>query len=148
MRTIPAELAALLDAAEVAEIEARAVPMGVGRTADALELATGWAARVEKIDRDRALPWSDRTVWNEHDLAGSLFQRDFLAEALDALPEPTRSKLAAWVEAADERFRGYTTDDPSGRMGKVAEVDPAGRGWWWRRVPDSGPIVEDLARYA
>lgn len=87
-------------------------------------------------------------MWNEHDLAGSLFQRDFLAQALEALPEPTRSKLADWVATADQRFRGYTTDDPSGRMGRVAEVDLAGRGWWWRRVPDSGPIVEDLARYA
>src|SRR5690349_14007027 len=148
MRTIPSELAALFDAAEMAEIEANAVRMGAERTADALELAAGWAARVEKIDRDRALPWSDRTVWNEHDLAGSLFQRDFLPEAVDELSPPTRSKLARWVEAADERFRGYTTDDPSGRIGKVAEVDLAGRGWWWRRVPDSGPIVEDLVRYA
>jgi hypothetical protein len=69
-------------------------------------------------------------------------------QALDALSPPTRSKLAGWVEAADDRFRGYTIDDPAGRMGKVAEVDPTGRGWWWRRVPDSGPIVEDLARYA
>jgi hypothetical protein len=32
-------------------------------------------------------------------------------------------------------------------MATIAEVDLTGRPWWWRRVPDSGPITEDLARY-
>jgi hypothetical protein len=31
-------------------------------------------------------------------------------------------------------------------MAKIADVDLAGRPWWWRRVPVSGPITEDLAR--
>ncbi|HEX5203379.1 MAG TPA: hypothetical protein VFW27_25895 [Actinoplanes sp.] len=147
MRAIPSDLVSLFDAAEIAEIESRTVPLSGDRTADALELAAGWAGRVDKLDRDRALPWSDRTVWNEHDLAGSLFVRDFLQQALNGLPETTRRKLAEWVGAADQRFRGFTVDDPAGRMSRVAEVDLGGRGWWWRRVPDSGPIVEDLARY-
>ncbi|GIF24273.1 hypothetical protein BJ973_007753 [Actinoplanes tereljensis] len=144
MSAIPPELTALFDAADTAEIKARAH----ARAGDALELAVGWAGRVEKIDRDRALPWSDRTVWNEHDLAGALFLRDFLQDALDDLPPPIRRKLTPFVEASDERFRGYTVDDPAGRMGTVAEVELGGRAWWWRRVPDSGPIVEDLARYS
>jgi len=147
MPAIPSELASLFDPAETAQIEARAVPLSPARSADALELAAGWAGRVEKIDRDRALPWSDRTVWNEHDLAGSLFLRDSLQQALDGLPESIRGKLADWVAAADERFRGYTVEDAEGRMSRVAEVELGGRGWWWRRIPDSGPILEDLARY-
>jgi hypothetical protein len=32
-------------------------------------------------------------------------------------------------------------------MSRVAGVEPSGRGWWWRRVPETGPIAEDLARY-
>ncbi|WP_203725256.1 hypothetical protein [Paractinoplanes durhamensis] len=142
-----AELAKMFDAAETAEIEARPVAMGPANTVDALELAAGWAGRVEKFDRDRALPWSDRTVWNEHDLAGALFLRDFLQQALDGLPQPIRQKLAQFVEAADSTFRGYTIDDPDGKMAKIADVDPNGRPWWWRRVPVDGPIVQDLTNY-
>jgi hypothetical protein len=147
MSDIPAQLASVFDAAEIAEIKARPFRMAPERTTDVLELAAGWAGRVEKFDRDRSLPWTDRTVWTEHDLAGALFVRDFLEECLGRLPEPIRRKLARFVEEADDRFRGYTVDDPAGRMGTVAGVDLNGRAWWWRRVPVDGPIVRDLANY-
>lgn len=143
-----AEIRALFGDAELAEIAACPVRVSQERMLDAVELAAGWAGRVEKIDRDRALPWTDHTVWNEHDLVGSLFIRDFLQQALDALPAPLRERLASGsVDAADERFRSYTVADPDGRLGRVAGIESAGRGWWWRRVPESGPVVQDLARY-
>ena len=132
---------------ELARIAGRPVPLGAERELDAVELAISWVSRVEKIDRGRGLPWTDRTVWNEHDLAGTLFVRDFLQEALDGLPAPLRERLAVVVDAADEEFRSYTVDDPAARMSRIAEVEPGGRGWWWRRVPETGPIAEDLARY-
>jgi hypothetical protein len=141
------EVRAVFSAAELAEIVARPVRLGAERTLDAAELAASWASRVEKIDRDRELPWTDRTVWNEHDLAGSLFVRDFLQEALDKLPEPVRERMTVIVDGSDERFRSYTVDDPSARTARIAEVEPVGRGWWWRRAPETGPIAEDLARY-
>jgi hypothetical protein len=134
--------------AEVAEIESLAIPFGREQVVDALRFADGWASRVAKFDADRALAWTDRTVWNEHDLAGSLHQRDFLERAMAQLPAELRERLAAWVAGVDDRFRSYTVDDSDGKMAKVAEVELGGRGWWWRRVPDSGPIVEDLARYS
>ena len=132
---------------ELTEIAARAIPFGNDQVVDALQFAAGWATRVAKFDADRALAWTDRTVWNEHDLAGSLHQRDFLERSMAQLPTPLRERLTAWVAEVDERFRSYTVDDPDGKMAKIAEVDLTGRPWWWRRVPDSGPIVEDLARY-
>jgi hypothetical protein len=73
--------------------------------------------------------------------------RDFLQDAPDQLPASLRKRLQTWVAESDERFRSYTVDDPAGRMATIAEVDLTGRPWWWRRVPDSGPITEDLARY-
>jgi hypothetical protein len=147
VRHIPPEIRSLFSDAEIAEIAARSVRLTEQREIDAIELATGWANSVQKIDLDRALPWSDRTVWNEHDLAGTLFTRDRLQQALERLPAPLRDRLTGWVAGVDERFRSYTVDDPAGRMAKLAEVDLTGRPWWWRRVPDSGPIVEDLIRY-
>jgi hypothetical protein len=147
VRIIPAEIRSMFSDAEIAEIATHTVRLTEDTAPDAIELAMGWANRVQKIDLDRALPWSDRTVWNEHDLAGTLFVRDFLQDALEQLPATLRERLETWVAESDERFRSYTVDDPAGRMAKIAEVDLTGRPWWWRRVPDSGPITEDLARY-
>jgi hypothetical protein len=132
---------------EIATIESHAIPFGSDETVDALRFAAGWATRVAKFDADRSLAWTDRTVWNEHDLAGSLHQRDFLDRAMSQLPVELRERLAVWVAAVDERFRSYTVDDPDGKMAKIAEVDLAGRPWWWRRVPVDGPIRRDLANY-
>jgi hypothetical protein len=143
----PALPSALFAPDEIARIESLAIPFGSDQTVDALRFAAGWAARVAKFDADRARPWTDRTVWNEHDLAGSLHQRDFLQRALDELPEPLRERLAAWVSGVDDHFRAYTVDDPDGRMAKIADVDLTGRSWWWRRVPVDGPIVRDLRNY-
>ncbi len=133
--------------AEIADIESHAIPFGSERTVDALQFAAGWAGRVAKLDADRALAWTDRTVWNEHDLAGSLHQRDFLQRALGELPDPLRERLAAWVTGVDDHFRAYTVDDPDGKMAKIADINLAGRSWWWRRIPVDGPIVRDLRNY-
>jgi hypothetical protein len=148
VRNIPPEIRSLFTDAEIAEIAAHAVPFTDERKLDAIDLSIAWESRVRKIDLDRTLPWSDRSVWNEHDLAGTLFIRDFLQDALDQLPPSLRERLERWVEEADDRFRSYTVDDPAGRMAVIADVDLTERPWWWHRVPASGPIVEDLTRYS
>jgi len=147
MREIPPDLRALLSDADLAEIRAHPIVLGTDPERDAIDMAVAWAKHVAKIDADRALAWTDHSVWNEHDLAGSLFQRDFLERAMGQLPTALREKLAVWVAGVDGRFRSFTVDDPDGKMARIADVDLTGRPWWWRRVPDSGPIVEDLARY-
>jgi hypothetical protein len=146
MQHIPAELQAMFSDAERAEI-AEAKPLPGADKPDALGLAVAWAAHVEKIDNDRALPWTDRSVWTEHDLAAALFMRDSVANALGQLRKDLAERLAAYVSVADDRFRSFTKDDSGERLAKIAHVDLAGRGWWWFRVPTSGPIAQDLARY-
>jgi hypothetical protein len=144
---IPAEIHALLTDDEVAEIVDHAIPFADGSELDAISLAIAWNAHVEKIDRDRALPWSDKSVWNEYDLVGALFMRDFTEDALNALPSALATKLRTYVDTVDEVFRSYTIDDSGERIAKSAMVDTAGKGWWWFRVPGSGPIAHDLAQY-
>lgn len=86
-------------------------------------------------------------MWNEHDLCAALIIRDFLQRAIDRLPEEVASKAAAYAAAADESFLSYTVADSGKRMAAVAGMDANGRGWWWFRVPDSGPILRDLVRW-
>jgi hypothetical protein len=133
-RDMPPGIKALFSEAEIAEIEARPVQLSTKRSRDAIDLAAAWAHQVEKIG-------------DERELAGSLLLRDFLQEALDGLRPPLRERLTDWVAGVDDRYRALTVDDPAGRMALVAAVDPTGRGWWWRRLPDTGPIAEDLARH-
>jgi hypothetical protein len=37
-------------------------------------------------------------------------------------------------------------DDPRMRMAEIADVDLTGGPWWWLRIPDSGPVAEDLSK--
>lgn len=123
------------------------IALASGERRDAIRLADAWTAHVEKIDQDRALPWTDRTVWNEHDLCAALTLRDYLDAAIRVLPAPLAVKVSKYADGPDRRFRMITVDDSGKRMAAVAGVDPVGREWWWYRVPDSGPILEDLSRW-
>jgi hypothetical protein len=147
MDEVPAEIRAVLSDAEIAEVAAHPVTVAAGTESNAIELAVAWDRHVRKIDSDRALPRTDRQAWTEHDLAGALFLRDRVEHAVDALPAPLALTLRGYLDPADERFRSCTVDDSGERMARVAVVDVTGRAWWWFRVPDSGPIAEDLAQY-
>jgi hypothetical protein len=136
------------DEDELSAIQAAAIRLASGDERTAPQLATAWAANIEKIDSDRARPADDHRVWTEHDLAGALFVRDSLERALGQLPPPLRAKVERVVAPTDERFRSFTVDDSGRRMAAVAMVEPTGRGWWWYRVPADGPIVADLAQWA
>jgi hypothetical protein len=133
---------------ELSAIEAAAIHLASGDARTALQLEASWAANIEKIDSDRVRSADDHSAWTEHDLAGALFVRDSLERALRQLPDAVREKVEQAVSRTDERFRGFTVDDPGHRMAKVAMVDRAGRGWWWYRVPADGPIVTDLAQWS
>ena len=147
MIELPTELAIVLDEADRAVIDEHGIELPWGPT-NAVELAVRWSNSVAKLDDDRTLSWSDHSVWTEHDLVGALYLRDAVETGLDALPEPARAKVAAFVGTVDDRYRSFTVEDPSGRMGVVAVRDLTGRGWWWFRVPSTGPIVNDLRSYA
>lgn len=146
MTEIPPDIRSMFDDSEIGEITANTIRLGGDTERNTIELAVGWAANVRKIDLDRALPASDRSVWNEHDLAGALFLRDHLDRSLSQLRPALRERMERYVAEADERFRSYTVDDTGKRMAIIAEIDPAGRSWWWYRVPASGPIAQDLSR--
>jgi hypothetical protein len=148
MRELPAELRSLFDDREIAEVECAKVRLSEKTSVDVFDLVQSWASKVRKIDLDRALPRSDRTVWNEHDLAGTLFWRDFVAGGLDQLRPDLRAKLQPYLDQVDDRFRSITVEDPELRMVTIAGVEPFGRAWWWYRIPGTGPIAEVLAGYS
>ncbi|WP_329582428.1 hypothetical protein OG500_20875 [Kitasatospora sp. NBC_01250] len=133
---------------ELAQLAAHRVPFGVGAELDAVELAAAWGEQVARIDADRALPPFDRDAWNAYDLAGALFLRDHLATALVKLPPQLRARLEQLaVQQADDRYRSFTVVDDGRRMAQVAQLELAGRAWWWFRTPANGPIADDMVRH-
>lgn len=136
------EVLAAFSAEDLAEIAEHKPTAGEDKP-DAIDYAHAWELHVEKIDNDRALPSTDHAVSTEHDFAGALFQRDFLEQALARLRPVLVDKLWPYMEKTDERFRSFTSDDSGDRMARIAGVGVSGRGWWWYRVPSSGPISAD-----
>ncbi|MFF0492767.1 hypothetical protein ACFYTQ_27370 [Nocardia sp. NPDC004068] len=131
---------------EIAEIRAHSISLESGDVRDAIRLADSWAAHVEKIDRDRSLPWSDRSVWNEYDFCTALTIRDYVKKSVDGLPPVLAVKMEDYISEADDRFTSITVEDSGRRITAVAKVARSERDWWWFRVPDSGPVLKDLAR--
>jgi hypothetical protein len=89
-------------------IRRQPIKLSTGEERDAIRLADSWAAHVEKIDDDRALPWSDRTVWNEFDLCAAMIVREYVEDAIAVLPEYLRAKMYDYISDADERFMAVT----------------------------------------
>jgi hypothetical protein len=140
----PALLGGQFTAAERAELDR--YRHTAGRTSrGTLDLMVAWGLHVEKIDLDRASTVSDPGAWGPHDLVAALFIRDFLEANVLKLPPALHAKVMTFVSGYDERFRSVTQADEEHLVESVAELVVAGRGWWWHRVPDSGPIREELA---
>ncbi|MBF6439285.1 hypothetical protein [Nocardia cyriacigeorgica] len=129
---------------ELQEIQSHSIRYASGERREAIRLAAAWEAHVDKIDRDRELPRTDRSVWTEYDFVAALTMRDFLQDALDLLPATLRDKLTQLIEPVDDRYRGYTVPDSGTRVSAIADVDISHRGWWWFRIPSTGPIAEDF----
>jgi hypothetical protein len=128
-RELPAELRSTFDDGEIAEIEASKLSLSESTKVDAFDLALSWASKVRKIDLDRGLPWSDRTVWNEHDLAGTLFWRDHLQRSLDQLPAALRTRLQQFVAQAVIDFARSPSRTPAiAWRPSRASIRPGGRG--------------------
>ena len=136
---------------ELAVIEKYAYIDAWGGRDNALSLTVSWGAHVDKLDRDRALPYDDHSVWTEHDLVAALIIRDRLVRASGLIPTELAERLSVIASEADERFRSFTVDDSGLRITRIANLEapetPVPDDWWWHRVPVDGPVAIDLSHY-
>ncbi|MFB9690475.1 hypothetical protein [Amycolatopsis plumensis] len=116
------------------------------READLYSLIVFWRRQIAKLRGDLSRPDSDRTVWGAHDYVAALFTRDAVAEGLDLVRlEP--STLAV-VDVLDGEFMSCTEPDDTSLLTKVDDSVEPGSGWWWARIPVSGPARREIARTA
>jgi hypothetical protein len=101
-----------------------------------LEQLEGWAGRVLRIYRESTGPLSDGT-WGAYDLVGACHNRDRAETHLVG-----RSHA---LEAVDEFFRSFTEEVGSTWVDSLGLPEEKGEGWWWSRVPNRGPVRDELA---
>ena len=129
---------------ERAELEACRYQVTPHKTLSVIQLAAGWARHVRKIGADRTMPPDDPGTWGPYDLVAALHIRDFLADCADQLPMDLREKVSAAILPYDQLFRDMTQPDDDQLVALVEEENVAGKPWWWRRIPDSGPLLDEL----
>jgi hypothetical protein len=117
------------------------------RMLDLANLLQAWKGHVEKIEGDLSLPESDRSLWGAHDFIAALYIRDFLQVGISGLKRVGHEKFDRIVGEIDERFCSYTEVDEIGLAERVDGRSDPNRGWWWRRIPDRGPIRNELSAY-
>lgn len=83
-------------------------------------------------------------VWNEHDYVAALFIRDFIETGLSLLDKSMVSAAQKLVSLADTEYISFTRDGYRALLGRAAQIETEDRGWWWDRIPTSGPVSDQL----
>lgn len=130
----------------IASLRETRLDLGDGFTKNAADLVLGWAQHVVrlKVEADGATP--AELAWNAWDYVAALVLRELceihLVKSSNAGVDAMRV-----LAATDEVLRSFTEDDPRGVVRRFA-ADDAGTGWWWSRIPASGPIRTELDGWA
>lgn len=132
---------------EQAELEACRYQVTPDTSLSVIQLAAGWACHVRKISTDRTMPPDDPHTWGPYDLVAALHLRDFLARCTERLPRELRDKVIAATLPYDQMFRDITQPDDDQLVALIEDESVAGKSWWWHRIPDSGPMLDELKTF-
>lgn len=141
----PGDALGRLTANERERLEAVVVDLGYDRRRTLPALVQGWSGHVDRLVAERDLDPDDGRRWNAHDLVAALYLRDFVERGLREAPADLAALGRRAVGPADAAFDAFTVPDPEGLLRAfIPDDEPLGKGWWWRRVPASGPVAHDL----
>jgi hypothetical protein len=123
------------------EIEYRVAP---GTSITVANMVRGWANDVRRfIGNIHTTPIRDAVIWNADDYIGALTMRSMAEEARSQVPTQLQNELGEWLDRIDSDYRGFTGPDDSRLLEKWIRHDVPDD-WWWHRVPDSGPVLQEL----
>ena len=141
---LEASIRSIFTEGETIELESCRHEVNPHRSFSTRDLVISWALHVDKIDRDRFKSADDRSIWGGYDLVAAMSMRDFLAGCIDRLPEPLRGKVVATTEKYDRQYRSITVADDDGLMERFTDGELSSAPWWWHRIPDRGPTLDEL----
>lgn len=130
----------------IASLRQTRLDLGDGLTKNAADLALGWAQHVVRLKGEAVGATPSELAWNAWDYVAALVLRE-LCETHLLKSGRAGADARRIVAATDELLRSFTEDDPRGAVRRFAD-DDAGAGWWWSRIPTSGPIRTELDGWA
>jgi hypothetical protein len=66
------------------------------------------------------------------------------AAGLGRLSVELGEKVSSAIQPYDVMFRSITQEDRDQLVERVAEQSVSDKPWWWHRIPDSGPMLDEL----
>jgi len=109
-----------------------------GREMPLLDLVDAWSQHVLRLYSERGESFDSKPdAWGVWDLGAAYLIRDAVSAALDRAGADEPSCLVA----VDELLKVFTTErSPDWR---ALMNEERGAGWWWSRIPSSGPVLAD-----
>jgi hypothetical protein len=112
------------------------------------DVVKGWARRVDRFRAEAHSSLDDPATWGGHDYIGTLHWRSHVAAAIEQAPADVRDLMLERVAAVDQAFMSFTEPDPQGLVSRFANEQPPDSGWWWQRLPRTGPAREEMDQIA
>lgn len=117
-----------------------------------VESAAGWAGHIEKLESElHATPASHPRSWGFHDYIATLLIRDEVEKLLPSVPAFARDRVLNFIHDYDSKLTSFTDEDREELFirftrsgGGLAEEEFMASQWWWHRIPQSGPVTEEL----
>ncbi len=119
------------------------VSLGYGRTLTMEQLAKGWEGHIQRLIRESGEP-ENKGTWGAHDYFAALHLRRFIARGSAQLDEDLVLLVSARVLKTDAALQEWTEDDLPGLVARFADVTPEADEWWWRRIPRTGLVRQQL----
>ncbi len=129
-------------------LELVTVAMPYGRTKTLAELVNGWDEHVKRLRAEEHRSSEDPSVWGAHDYLAALHLRDLVIAGADQSPSEIREVALRLVASVDEAFRAFTEPDSVGVVDRFSGEQHSESEWWWKRLPKSGPVREELLHIA
>lgn len=83
-----------------------------------------------------------------HDYYAALLVRSQVEEALINVPAKHHSMVRDELTVIDDKFLRFTRIDGNSDLERFLSFtynETTDDGWWWQRIPTSGPVCEELA---
>ncbi|WP_202565681.1 hypothetical protein [Agreia sp. COWG] len=114
-------------------------------------VVNGWAAEVWLDYQAQDSKRQDRRDWSPYDFIGGLSLRSILFTAENRMREVgALVGVVPQIEVADQLFRTITQQDVNRMIPKIwtwsERGEPSNEEWWWKRIPSSGPILEEFTQ--
>lgn len=116
------------------------------------DLLDSWAAHVERLDNEKS--WSlaeSPSAWGAFDYHAALILRDSVEDCMETIEKRYLDVMQSDITPVDNKFLAFTRVDEKGDFKKFlarCDIEPSrSTGWWWQRIPKSGPALEEIRNF-